>query len=100
MDRLDPIGKWRDDFNTAKLMSVIINIVNVLYPKKGHKPEVVSPIDFMPDWTGEEEEDMVKRQPIDEMKQIFLGLSKLPAKRLEVANKPPVRAPNRKAKKS
>jgi hypothetical protein len=94
MNRLDPIGTWRSDFRTAQLISVIINIVNVLYAKEGHKPETVAPIDFMPDWTGEGEEEVIKQQDPEEMKQILLGIVKSVQKKNEKeqgSQKPPTK---------
>ena len=48
-DRIDPIGDWRDDFRGAKLESLLVNIVNQLFAKKGHTPVITSPLDFMMD---------------------------------------------------
>jgi hypothetical protein len=93
-DRLDPIGTWRGDFGTAQIISVMINIANALYPEKGHEPVVVSPIDFMPDWTGEKEVETVKQQDPEVMKQILLGMVKSVQKKNDFDKKnqrPPTR---------
>ena len=73
-DRIDPIGKWRDDFRTARFMSFVSNIVSALFPPKGGKPKEVLPLDFMPDWTGDKEIEVKKQSP-EEIKQIFMGIA-------------------------
>jgi len=57
-DRLDPIGKWRDDFRIASLTSVVTNIARTLYhdSKKGELV-LTSPSDYMPKWNIDEEEE-------------------------------------------
>lgn len=80
-DRLDPIGKWRDEFNFAVLDSLIVNIVSRLYAKKGHTPREVSPTEFMPNWSGEKK--IAKRQSVEEMKQALLSIAKSVNKKLE-----------------
>jgi hypothetical protein len=80
-DRLDPIGKWRDEFNFAVLDSLIVNIVSRLYAKKGHTPREVSPTEFMPNWSGEKK--IAKRQSVEEMKQALFAIAKSVNKKLE-----------------
>jgi hypothetical protein len=73
-DKIDPIGTWRDDFRMANLMSHITNIVNALYATKGNQATMVNPMDFMPDWAGDRPK--VKKQSVEEMKEIFLAIAK------------------------
>lgn len=77
-DRLDPIGKWRDELSIASQTSVIVNMVRQLYhdPKKG-KPTFVNPNDFMLNWGEIEEPDSEpEKQTPDEMFQILSGLAR------------------------
>ena len=83
-DKIDPIGTWRDDFRIAKLEALIQNIVNALYARKGEKPKLVSPIDEMPDWTGDRKVE--KNQSVEEMKQILLGIASAQNKKVERLN--------------
>lgn len=70
-DRLDPVGTWRDDYSMASLQALVVNIVSHLYVKKGHQPKTVSPLDFMPDFSGEISE-IRKKQELKKMKQQLL----------------------------
>jgi hypothetical protein len=85
-DKIDPIGSWREDFRMAFLSSLITNLVISVHGKKGAK--TTSPVDFMPNWTGEEKEP--KRQSTEEMKQILLGIASTQNKRVRGLDKPPV----------
>ena len=84
-DRIDPIGKWRDDFNTASIESLLINVVNKLYAKKGSTPKVTTAIDFMPNWSGEKEEPKV--QSVEEMKRTLLSIAQQHNKNITVTQK-------------
>jgi len=95
-DRIDPIGTWREDFRMAFLSSLITNLARALYPKKGHKPEMVAPEEFMPDWTGEEKEVIVKQQDPEEMKQIFQALVRAQNKKKVLHNNPPSKLTKKK----
>lgn len=75
-DKLDPIGTWRSDFQMAQLISVIHNIFNSLYCKKGQRPTTTNALDFMPDWDGEGKQPMIKKTSPEEIKQIFVGIAK------------------------
>lgn len=89
---MDPIGEWRKDFHMAYLVSIITNIVRVLYAKKGTEPVMSAPGDFMPQWGVDEEEqeevpdDVIRswtdsgwvvrgKQTVDQMKRILLGIA-------------------------
>lgn len=84
-DRIDPVGSWRDDFMIATFESLILNIVQQLYAKKGTTPIVTSPLDFMPDWLGEKERGP-KKQSVEEMKQILLSFAKQQNKEVDRQN--------------
>lgn len=103
-DKIDPIGKWRDEYSFAVLDSLIVNIVSRLYAKKGHTPKEVLPTEFMPNWSGEKR--IAKRQSVEDMKQALLSIAKSVNKKMEMnppktkmtdgtrkAKKPPIRKP-------
>ena len=73
-DRLDPVGKWRDELGWASLSSLIVNMAKEILhdPKKG-KPEFVNPNDFLIKWGSVEEEQKPepKKQSIEEMQQMM-----------------------------
>ena len=85
-DKIDPIGTWREDFRMAYLSSLITNLVISVHGKKGAK--TTTPIDFMPDWTGEGKEP--KKQSTEEMKQILLGIASAQNKKVKGIDRPPV----------
>ena len=95
-DRIDPIGSWREDFRLAKIESLITNIVQQLYAKKGSKPGLTTPLDFMIDWMGEGKVNEPKKQSVEEMKSVLLGIAKGQNKKMIRQNKPPVKKLNRK----
>lgn len=90
-DKLDPIGEWREDYRMAVLDSLIVNIVSRLYAKKGHTPKEITPTEFMPNWSGEKK--IAKRQSIEDMKTVLLGLAKsqnaVMAKKAKMSTNPP-----------
>lgn len=71
-DTLDPIGSWRDEYRTARIESLIFNIVTHLFAKPGVTPEMTNPIDFMPDWAGDSKKKQKKEQTVEEMKQALM----------------------------
>lgn len=96
-DVIDPVGKWRDEFQIASLSSLIVNIVNQLYHKEGETPKIVSAIDFMPDWSGEKKQS--KKQSVEEMKQVLLGIARTQNRMIERKRKVGiVQKPNREVK--
>lgn len=95
-DRIDPIGSWRDDFRIAALESLITNIVQQLYAKKGSTPVTTTPLDFMVDWTGDKVKEP-KKQSVEDMKKILLGMAKNQNKKVETQSRPPVIKTNRKS---
>jgi len=89
-DKIDPIGSWRDDFRIAKLESLLTNIVQQLYAKKGSAPTITTPLDFMPDWSGERADIKPEKSLADEIKQVFSGIASNKEKKVERKLKPPV----------
>ena len=75
-DKIDPIGKWRDDYQFAQLESLLVNIITHLFhdPKKG-KPVDTTPLDFMVDWTGEGKYSEPKKQSVEQMKQVMMDIA-------------------------
>jgi len=86
VDRIDPIGTWREDFREAKLEAMLVNIVSRLYAKKGHTPEMVNPIDFMPDWTGDRV-NVLKQQSMEDIKRTMLAIAKVQNKKVVAQKK-------------
>jgi hypothetical protein len=74
VDMIDPIGTWREDLRTAKLESLITNIVNQLYCKQGHQPTLTSPLDFLIDWSGDKQGE-VKKQSAQEILSFMTGFA-------------------------
>ena len=96
-DRIDPIGEWRNDFRIAKLESLITNIVQQLYATKGSKPTITTPMDFMVDWSGDKVQE-VKKQSVEEMKAVMMGIASSQNKKPKMRNTPPVKRTNRREK--
>ena len=98
-DRLDPIGNFRQDHNTALLLTTITNIANAIYHEEGAKPVVTTPADHMPVWDKEErkrlnikrEQEEVKKQNAEDMKSYLMAFSIEHNKRIEKKSKPPVK---------
>lgn len=95
-DRIDPIGTWREDFRLAKVESLITNIVQQLYAKKGSIPKLTTPLDFMVDWTGEGKGHEPKKQSVEEMKAVMMGIANAQNKKVGTQSRPPVKKLNRK----
>ena len=89
-DKIDPIGSWRDDFRIAKLESLLTNIVQQLYAKKGSAPTITTPLDFMPDWSGDRVEKKPENNLADQIKQVFSGIAGSKKKKVEREHRPPV----------
>lgn len=63
-DTIDPIGSWRADLNTAKLMAQIENLTLATHTGKNDpEPKWVSPSKYMPKYG--EEEDEKKPEEVD-----------------------------------
>ncbi|MCS7294432.1 MAG: DUF4035 domain-containing protein [Dehalococcoidia bacterium] len=67
-DRLDPIGRERDDWRAAALLTMLAN----LNRKKGRKPYTLK--DFWPQWHREEPDEDELRRKIDATMKALQGL--------------------------
>ena len=74
-DKLDPIGKWRDELMIASVCSLITNITRQLHTKKGYKVEFTTPDDFIIKWGEfEEQKPEPKKQTQEEMANVLQSL--------------------------
>lgn len=73
-DKIDPIGKWREDFHMSYLATLITNIARAVHAKKGTQMTEIE--DHMPAWGVSEEDKPVKKQTVTEMKEILLGIAR------------------------
>lgn len=88
-DRIDPIGKFRDELGWAQISALLYNFAGMIqdlaaaiYGKKGHKAlpsESKTAWDFVPKWgqaeEKAEEEEPVKVQSVQDMKKILLRMA-------------------------
>lgn len=88
---------WREDFRIAKFESLIINIIQHLYAKKGTLPVLTTPADFLVDW-ADEIVNAPKKQPVSQMKQILLAFAKDHNKQFEQSEKKKRKPPVKKQK--
>ena len=70
-DKLDPIGEWRDDYRWATLFAQLTNLITWAHAKK---PTKHTALDFMPNWTGEEQEPV--KQSVEQIKEALLAFAK------------------------
>jgi hypothetical protein len=70
-DKIDPIGKVRDDYWMTYLASLITNLTIQVNGKKGSK--LTSPEEFLPVWAKEPEGE--KRQSVEDMKSILMSIA-------------------------
>lgn len=68
-DRLDPIGTWRDDHNTAYIISSITNLFNAMHTEEGHEVLMTTPGDFIPIWDPEERKKIAKNKESEEQRK-------------------------------
>ena len=97
-DTLDPVGKWRDDFHAAFIISEVSNIAQDLYGKEGVKR--FTPSDFMPKWNKEDAKKGLKKeskkQSVGEMRQFMQMVADTQNKSLRKVRTTP---PHKKIKK-
>lgn len=75
-DRLEPIGRQRDDYRTALLCSVVTNIARSVWHKKGTKPKMTTINDFLLQWGVESQTtNASKKQSVEEMKSILQAIA-------------------------
>lgn len=76
---LDPIGSWREEFGWAQVSSVVTNLARSIWKKKGTKPKLTKPSDFIPEWdarAGGKQKKQPKVQSVEEQKSILLSLAR------------------------
>lgn len=84
-NNIDPVGEWRNDFKFSYMASIISNLMIQAYGKKGSEMTKIN--DFLLQWDKEEEEP--KKQSVEEMKRVLLGLAASQNKKTEQS--PPVK---------
>lgn len=73
-DKIDPLGSFRDDFRMATMCATNTNLaIQVNSSKKN--PKLTTALDFMPDWDGSLKERRNKKQSVEEMKALLLGIA-------------------------
>lgn len=78
-NNIDPVGEWRNDFKFSYMASIISNLMIQAYGKKGSEMTKIN--DFLLQWDKEEEEP--KKQSVEEMKRVLLGLAASQNKKTE-----------------
>ena len=96
IDKLDPIGRWREEFGIAQLASVVTNLALSIHGEKGVKMTV--PIDFMPDWSGDRREE-TPQQSVEDMKKIFMEIADAQNKKVKRDKEDMNRKPTKREKK-
>lgn len=71
---LEPIGEWRADYRTALLCSIVMNLAQSIYAKKGTHPKLTTPKDFMIDWAGDFKKEEMP-QTLEEMKSVMISIA-------------------------
>jgi len=80
------------------LASLMTNLTYMTHPKKGGGTiKLTTPLEFMPDWFGElRRETVVKKQSMEEMKQVLLQLAEANKKKVDRSKIPPPKFDNKK----
>lgn len=89
-NEIDPIGEWRQEFRTARLESLLVNIVSTIYHKKNAKPKLTTPAEFMPVWGGKKKPIQDSKSVADSIKRVFGSIIKSQTKRPASNNRVPV----------
>jgi hypothetical protein len=79
-DRIDPIGKDRDEYGWGMICSVVTNLAKEIYKTKGTTPKFVHPVDFIPKWG---DVGKPKVQTVEEQKSILMAMVKRHNKRVK-----------------
>ncbi len=75
---MEPIGEWRADYRIALVCSIIMNLAQSIYAKKGTHPTPTTPKDFMIDWAGDLKGDLkveAEPQTLEEMKGVMRAIA-------------------------
>jgi hypothetical protein len=67
------MGNWIEDSRFARLSALIVNMVKLIWAKKGTY-QWSSPEEFMPDWKGDKVPK--KKQSVEEMKQVLQNIAR------------------------
>ena len=76
-NRLEPIGDIRNEYGTAQLCSLVLNIAKSVWSKDKERS---TPIDFMPDWGGfekKEDNSQIVADTPEKMKRLFTSLARI-----------------------
>jgi hypothetical protein len=84
-DRIDPIGKWRNEFGWASLQAEFRNTMTWAHGKRATKHTA---LDFMPEWDHIEPEEQ-PTQTVEEMKRVIENIAKSQNKKAYTPKKPP-----------
>ncbi len=94
-DTLDPIGKWRDDYAIAQLLSQVTNIAIGVHGKKG--AAFTTPSEFLMDW-GDDGFKEPKKQSVVDMKNVLISIAEA-QKKEKVGEKTKYTPPSKLTKK-
>lgn len=94
-NEIDPIGEWRHEFRTARLESLITNISSALYHKKGTKPVMTTPADFIPVWGKKKVTPFDPKKVAESVKRVFHSIMKGQSQRKSDMKRIPVAIQNR-----
>lgn len=83
-DKIDPIGKWRDELGWASLEAQFTNLMTWAHGKRATKHTA---LDFMPEWDRSIPEIAI--QSVDDMKKALKDIAKVQNKKGYVPTKPP-----------
>ena len=84
-NKLDPIGKWRDEYGWASLEASFTNLMTWAHAKRGTKHTAA---DFIPNWDYDAPEE-VQQQTVEEMKKVFEAIAKSQNKKVGIQPKKP-----------
>ena len=67
----------------AQICAVVVNVVSALFKGKNDRRRVINPMDFVPQWAGEELDEApvskkspIQEQTVDQQKAVILSLAK------------------------
>lgn len=78
-DRLEPIGGYRQDYMIGSVIKIVLELAQAVYGRKGRTLSC-TPWDFVP-WRPDVEQAQVKRQSVEEMRQVLQMLAKKKVKK-------------------
>jgi hypothetical protein len=78
-DKIDPIGGFRQDYESAAIQSTVQTLALAIFSKRGVRPEFTTYQDFMPRWG--EKDTGTQVQSVEEMKDVLMALAASQKKR-------------------